>query len=160
MPINHSWHPVDKYDADIPHRSPACLTKPRFHRRELWQNRSFSSTNWCKFPLSSFNSMFSIPDCEAVRFSGPAVLITVDDGNNEHIRLLSCLRYASVPVSNNDSLVVNSFDFALISLAVIRDFQGRSHVNLRFQLKWLGEWNLNYKKNGICVTPHPSRNNL
>jgi hypothetical protein len=79
--------------------------------------------------------MFSIPDCEAVRFSGPAVLITVDDGNNEHIRLLSCLRYASVPVSNNDSLVVNSFDFALISLAVIRDFQGRSHVNLRFQLK-------------------------
>jgi hypothetical protein len=63
--------------------------------------------------------MFSIPDCEAVRFSGPAVLITVDDGNNEHIRLLSCLRYASVPVSNNDSLEVNSFDFALISLAAI-----------------------------------------
>jgi hypothetical protein len=33
--------------------------------------------------------------------------------------ILSCLRYASVPVSNNDSLVTNSFDFALISLAVI-----------------------------------------
>ena len=42
-------------------------------------------------------------------------------------------------------------------LKINRDFQGRSHVNLRFQLKWLGEWNLNYKKNGICVTQHPSR---
>jgi hypothetical protein len=67
--------------------------------------------------------MLSIPDCEAVRFSGPAVLITVDDGNNEHMtshmRLLSCLRYASVPVANNDGLVTNSFDFALILLAVI-----------------------------------------
>ena len=57
--------------------------------------------------------------CEAVRFACPAAPSTVDDGNNEHIRLLPCLKNASVPASNNADLVTNSLDFALISHAVI-----------------------------------------
>jgi hypothetical protein len=40
LPINHSRHPVNKREAVVQHGAPACLTKPRFHRSEFWQNRS------------------------------------------------------------------------------------------------------------------------
>ena len=57
--------------------------------------------------------------CYAVNCPGPALEITVDDGKNGCMRLLSCLRYASVPVSTRDNLVTKSFSLALISLAII-----------------------------------------
>ncbi len=55
----------------------------------------------------------------ALNLSGPAVLIIVDDGNRGHIRLPSCLRYASVPVLKSESLVSKSLNFVAISLADI-----------------------------------------
>jgi hypothetical protein len=67
------------------------------------------------FPLSSLTNRCNSPVCVAVRFSGPAVWITVEDG----IKLLSCLIYASVPVSNKDSLVLKSFALDFISFDVI-----------------------------------------
>jgi hypothetical protein len=71
------------------------------------------------FPLSSFTYRFNNPASVALNLSGPAVLIIVDDGNRGHIRLSSCLRYGSVPVSTSDSLVSKSLNFVTIYLADI-----------------------------------------
>ena len=45
--------------------------------------------------------------------------MTVDEGNKVNIKLSSCRRYASVPVSTNESLLIKSSVLVLISLAVM-----------------------------------------
>ena len=70
-------------------------------------------------PLSSFTRRFSSPVCDALSVSGPAVLITIVDGRYELNKLLSYLRYASVPVSNKDSRVTKPLDFVFVSHAVM-----------------------------------------
>jgi hypothetical protein len=70
-------------------------------------------------PLSSFTRRFTGPVCDALSVSGPAVLITIVDGRYELNKLLSCLRYASVYVSNKDSRVTKPLDFVFVSHAVM-----------------------------------------
>ncbi len=68
---------------------------------------------------SSFTIRFSSPVCDALSVSGPAVLITIVDGRYELNKVLFCLRYASVPVSNKDSRVTNPLDFVFVSHVVM-----------------------------------------
>ncbi len=76
-----------------------CLCDVRFLDNP-GTTRAFSRIGWCILPLSSFTRRFSSPVCDALSVSGPAVLITIVDGRYELNKVLSCLRYASVPVSN------------------------------------------------------------
>ena len=101
-----------------------CLCDVRF-----WDNlgttRAFSSISWCMLPLSSFTRKFSSPVCDALSVSGPAILITIVEGRCELNKLLSCLRYASVPVSNKDSRVTKPLDF--VCLTCCHDLGRRWH---------------------------------
>lgn len=81
-----------------------CLCDVKFCDK-LGTIRAFSSINWCKYSLSSFTIRWSNPECDALSWSGPAVWITVDDGNNGCTKLSSSLQYASVPVSSGNKVI-------------------------------------------------------